>query len=98
MKKHLGNSEAPPDLREVTLSSGDESCVDSAISEGGFEEKDVEYMKNDKILNQIVARRGLRRQMKAKNQLEFMAIQSVIQQLSKFEKLTGSDADQYLTG
>jgi hypothetical protein len=55
-------------------------------------------MKNDKILNQIVARRGLRRQMKAKNQLEFMAIQSVIQQLSKFEKLTGSDADQYLSG
>jgi len=98
VKKHLANGETPPNLNEVSLSSGDESCVDSAISEGGFEEKDVEFMKNDKVLNQIVARRGFRRQMKAKNQIEYMAIQSVLKQLSKFEKLTGSDADHYLTG
>lgn len=30
--------------------------------------------------------------MKAKNQLDYMAIQSVVQELSKFEKITGTEA------
>jgi hypothetical protein len=91
MKRYLARGEAPPDLKNVELSSGDESCVDSAVSDGGINEKDVDFVNNDDVLRQIENRRKFRRQMKAKNQIEFMAIQSVIQQLSKFEKLTGSD-------
>lgn len=36
--------------------------------------------------------------MKAKNQTEFEAINSVVTQLSKFDKLTGGNPKQYLSG
>ena len=43
-RQYLAKGKNPPDLRDVSLSSGDESIPDSVISEGGIEEIDIEYV------------------------------------------------------
>lgn len=61
INKYLARGEVPPDLKDVTLSSADESGRDSAVSDGGINEMDVEFVNDDNVLSQIETRRRFRR-------------------------------------
>lgn len=77
-KQYLERGLQPPEQIEVELTSGDESSTDSTISEGGLPEKFVQFITDENVLNAIQNRRKTRRILKAKNQIDYTAIKSVL--------------------
>ncbi len=77
-QQHLAYGLTPPEIIEVELTSGDDSAKDSAVSEDGILDFNLDFVTDENVFNQVAGRRRYRRLMKAKNQTEFEAIKSVV--------------------
>ena len=84
IKQYQAQGKLPPLDLQIELSSGDESPVNSEVSEEGVPENELPFVIDDDIVVEIRERRKRRKIDKIRAQLEDEAIRGVLKVTSRY--------------